>query len=359
MTNYLKTTAVKSVEKTKPNKSKSAGNVPYSSDDYVIASINGKNKLGLIIGKNKFLPEEGAESDTAETLKIEPSQVLCNLGKAPKRGITALGVKVNPYEFTIVDDFWGNIHFYITFKTKKGKEDRRLRYFKKCLTNVQATLEKHGCTNFLPITMRVFENTKKSVAKVKAGCYRYKPKGQDIMEINEVDFTDKDLTSYCLYHESAHGIWFRLVPNDIKLEWIDCFNQRLEVVHSNQKRMEQLCLELASHEDGFKHYMKNCCNDVYEFNTITEAFAYIKRIHKLSISQVQNYVESRGRNALTKFWPSYSDIVKPNADITEYAMTNHEEFFAEAFAHYFSGKTLPKDVKKLVKKTLKNLVNRH
>ena len=348
----------KKKDKTKKSKSKTQSKgVPYSSDDYIILDVNGKNKLGLVIGKNKFLPEDGAEDDSAETLSFEPEQVQCNLGKNPKRGSTAFGVKVNPYEFTLTHDFWGNVHFYVTFNNSK-KEDRRLRYFKKVLDKGQKILEENKCGGFVPVTIRVYENMKKSAAKIEAGCYRFKPKGQDILEITEIDFTDTDLTLYCLIHESAHGIWFRQVPSDVKLEWIDCFNQRLEVVHNGQSRMEQLCESLAAHEDGFNHFMKNECEED-EVKTIKEAFSYIRRIHKLSMKQVQDYVQSRGKKALAKFWPSYSDIVQPHADVTEYAMTNHEEFFAEATAHYLLGKKLPKDVKKLVKHTLKNLIREY
>jgi hypothetical protein len=122
--------------------------------------------------------------------------------------------------------------------------------------------------------------------------------------------------------------------------------------------MDQLCESLAAHEDGFSHFMKTEC-DEEEAKTIKEAFSYVKRIHKLSMKQVQDYVHSRGKKSLTKFWPSYSDIVQPHADITEYAMTNHEEFFAESVAHYMTGKKLPKDVKKLVKHTFKNLIKEY
>jgi hypothetical protein len=219
-------------------------------------------------------------------------------------------------------------------------------------------LQENKCDGFAPLVMRVYENTKSTAAKIEAGCYRFKPKGQDVLEITEIDFTDKDLTKYCLFHEAAHGVWFRQVPNDIRLEWIDCFNQRLEVVHNGQTSMERLRENLAAHEDGFSHFMKNEC-DEEEVKTIKEAFSYVKRIHKLSMKQVQDYVHSRGKKSLAKFWPSYSDIVKPDADITEYAMTNHEEFFAESVAHYLTGKKLPKDVKKLVKHTFKNLIKEY
>lgn len=37
-------------------------------------------------------------------------------------------------------------------------------------------------------------------------------------------------------------------------------------------------------------------------------------------------------------------------------MESYEEFFAESFAYYMTGRKLPKDVKKLLKSTIKALV---
>lgn len=40
----------------------------------------------------------------------------------------------------------------------------------------------------------------------------------------------------------------------------------------------------------------------------------------------------------------------------EYSMESVEEFFAESFAYYMTKKSLPKDIKKEMQHTLKNLI---
>lgn len=319
--------------------------IPYSSDDYLIVKQGSKHEFGTAIGKNKLLLEKGVESDdTSKTIDFEDSDVVGNFGPEVVPGTSAFGITMNPYEFSIEDKKWGTIHFY-----RKIKDDREMKYFKAMLKKVYDQLAKINATGFLPITTKVLPQKGK-----KAGWYNFNFKNGDSMGLLPVDFRDQEYNLYVLMHEAAHGIWFRQVPKDVQVKWIDVYEDRIKVHSADKKKLKRLATEAAGCAEGIGSYIKNECEGE-DVDIMKECLAYVKRVHKLTSKQLEMYIEQNGTKSILKFWPKATDIGKPVPDVSEYATESYEEFFAETFAYYMTGKKLPKDVKKLLKSTIKAL----
>lgn len=344
-----KTRELSSLKGKKPKESKKTC-IGYSSEDYLVVIQGTKKSFGIAVGRNRLLLEKGVEDDeTSETIDFEDSEVVANLGQTVAPGTSVFGFTVNTYEFTIVDKHWGKIHFY-----RKMKDDRELKYFKRMLKEVYDKLEELKATGFLPLNcIKVYQKKGK-----KVGCYRFNFKNGDSMDLMPEDFKDKKYNQYLLFHESAHGIWFRQVPKDIQVKWIDIYNDRINVFNGDKKKIRALAKEASVCEEGIQWYIKNECEGE-DADLVRECLSYVKRVHKLNVKQLELYLEANGSDSIFKFWPKVADIGKPIPDISDYSMESYEEFFAEAFAYYMTGKKIPKDVKKLLKYTLKNLAKHY
>jgi hypothetical protein len=66
-----------------------------------------------------------------------------------------------------------------------------------------------------------------------------------------------------------------------------------------------------------------------------------------------NILLNQNSKALSAIWPTSAAISHSDSLISEYAKTSVQELFAEAFAYHFTGKELPKTIKKLLEKTVK------
>ncbi len=322
--------------------------IPYKSDDYLIIKIGAKYELGTSIGRNKLLLEKGVENDeTSKTVPFEDSEVCANFGQSVPVGQTVFGIKLNPYEFTLSNKNWGDIHFY---RKLDGKHDTK--GFDRMLTTCWAKLHEIKATGFAPLTMKIFAPKGK-----KVGMYKRAKKG-DELHLMPPDFKDREFCAYLLMHEAAHGVWFTQVPQDIQVLWIDSYHSRIKIHKADKKKLKRLAKDAANCAEGIGSFIKNEC-DGEDVEIMKECVAYVKRVHKITQRQLELYIQQNGTDSILKFWPKSTDIGKPVPDITEYAMESYEEFFAEAFAFYMTGKKLPKDVKKLLKKTFKNLTKNY
>lgn len=333
-------------KKSKAVDKKKLSKIQYNSDDYLIVKEGAKYQFGTALGQNKLLLEKGVENDeTAKTIDFEPEDVVANMGATIIPGTSAFGITMTPYEFSMEDKKWGTIHFY-----RKITDDREMKYFKAMLTKIHEKLAEIKATGFMPLTLKILPQKGK-----KAGWYNYNTKNGDTLALLPIDFRDKEYNDYVLFHEAAHGIWFRQIPRDIQVKWIDIYEERINVHSADKKKLQRLAKEAAGCAEGIGSFIKNECEGE-DIDIMKECIAYVKRVHKITQKQLELYIEQNGTKSILKFWPTSTDIGKPLPDVSEYAMESYEELFAESFAFYMTGRKLPKDVKKLLKSTIKALV---
>jgi len=336
----------KLTKKAKTSLANQGPSIKYSKDDYVIIKANGKYKLGTAFAKGRLLLEEGVEDDdTSITLDFEENDVVACLGKNPPVGKDAFGCKLEFYDQTFTDKHWGPIHFF-----RKIEDEREMKYLKQVLNKAYSVLSEHKASRFLPLT-----RTDLRMAKGKyAGMYSFNYKRGDKMTLRPVDMKDRKYMLYVIIHEAGHGVWYRCVPSDVKVIWTDLFHKRVRLHTSTEKQLKAMAKALVSYDD-FKSYAKDEC-DEDDKKVLKEAFAYVKRVHKLNEKQLEALVKTKGGKAILDYWPKSADVGLVSPDVTEYSMESVEEFFAESFAYFLTKKSLPKDITKEMEHTLKNLI---
>ena len=320
--------------------------IKFNKDDYLIVNVNGKYKLGTAFAKGRLLLEEGVEDDdTSQTIDFAPGDIVACLGKNPPIGKDAFGCKLEFYEQTFTDKNWGPVHFF-----RKIEDEREMKYLKQVLTKAHKVLEGHKATNFLPLNRIDLR-----VAKGKyAGTYHFNYKKGDKMTLRPVDMKDRDYMMYVVIHEAGHGVWYRSVPQDIRVKWTGLFHKRVRLHATTEKQLKSMAQALVGYE-SFKSYAKDEC-DEDDKKVLKEAFAYVKRVHKLNEKQLEALVQTKGGKAILEFWPKSADVGLVSPDVTEYSMESVEEFFAESFAYFMTKKSLPKDIQKAMQYTLKHLI---
>lgn len=334
------------VKAKKPGTEVAENEIRYGKDEYLIIRVNNKHKLGMVIMKGRLLLEDGVEEDdTSETIDFNPEDVVACLGKNPPTGLSAFGCNLEFYEQTFTDKNWGPVHFF-----RKIQKEREMKHLKQVLDKAFKKLSEHKATGFLPLN-RIDLRIKKGKY---AGSYHYNPKKGDKMTLRPEDLIDRTYLLYVVLHEAGHGVWYRTVPYDIRVKWTELFQKRVSKREPTEKQLRDMAKALVQYE-SFKSFAKDECDDE-DKKVLKEAFAYVKRVHKLTEAQLESLVQSKGGKAILDYWPKTADIGVVSPDITEYAMEKVEEFFAEAFAYFMTGKQLPKDVTKAMQYTLKNLV---
>lgn len=331
--------------------------IPYNKDSYVILDIDEKATLGYAFTKGKAMLEKGIEDEeTVKTVKFEDSQVLACLGNSPKPGTSAFGITIHPYEKTMKVKGWGQIHLYLKMK------NRELRYLKECIENVMKVLKKHKATDFLPLAAtKVYVPAKKEFAYSARNPTKNNPDAPtDTFSLMPETFKEKEYLTSILYKGCAVGIWKHQVPEDIKARWVAMFSKRTEVHTVDQATLDSMHDNLVSYlEENPGAWVKDFKSNVLEPEDaviLDSIFSKIKRIHYLSDKEILNVLKQRGVKKFSTYWPDSTDFSEQVADINEDSAKSVEALFINAFVYHVDGRSLPKDVSKLIVKTLKNLV---
>ena len=342
----------------KAEKAVSANVVPYGKDNYVILDINGKKKLAIAFTKGKALLEDGIENeDTAETVSFEAGQVLACLGPNPEPGSSVMGVSINPYEGSLKVKGFGKINYY-----RKMKK-RELRYLKEVIEDCHAVLKKNKATDFLPLaSMQVFTKFGKSEIgyKSKAATKNNPDAPTDTFIIMPETLTEKTYLANLIYLLCSKAIWKHQIPDDIKARWVTLFSKRTEIHTVDQNLLDTMFTNLTDFlEEHPNAQVKDFANEYLEDEDkaiLTNIFDTVKRIHKLKTDELITVYRQKGKKSMVKFWPTSADFSEQIADIDEDSAKSVDNFFVSAFTYHLSGKSIPKDVAKLIQRTLKNMI---
>lgn len=312
----------------------------YKKNDYLIMRSGTKLILTLAVSDSYYQTEQQISGkDDGPSKKIDPELIVANLGSKPQIG-KAYGIHVEPIRTQVTSKFWGPIQIYRKMDQKEKKS------LKKALKESERLIRYSGVESVFPLASLEIRNK----AGKWAGMYRYSSKGQDTIKIGPETLVDHKYNTYVLMHETGHGVWFRKVSPMIKTQWINLYTKRMTILHYPEKRLKALARDIVEYENGVRDYMKEIADDDTKI-IIKEALSYMKRVYRLMPEDIDLLMESNRKN-LYDYWPVVSDISTPLLDVSSYAGVSVREFFAESFAYYTTGKILPKDVTKLMKRTL-------
>jgi hypothetical protein len=316
--------------------------IPYSNKDILIATINGKKNAVIVINsdkglvslvnKNRFIAKDSAR------FNIEQSNVIANLGKAPKLG-SVYGTPVEPVLAHDNSELFGNIFYYVSLDEKT-----RSKLIKK-LTNIGNNLKELDIFPSKKFDILI----KPSVGNI-AGWYKHFKKKEKIDELCLCLETYDHNLEYYIYHEIAHAVWYNNVSDEFKARWVKAYHDNISQNKVNDNKLTVMRQDLVK-AGSIASYRSDI--DEEDKEILKKILQYVKQNHRLAAKHI-NILIATG-DSLVDIWPEYSiEIPMQNVLVTDYSNKSVEELFAESFAFYFvEGEVeLPKKLKKLMKATI-------
>lgn len=315
-------------------------------DDYVIVEHQGKNFLALAFNpeRNRAVIDSSLKSDESITVEYDEKTLLAVLGKKPRLGQTAFGVKIQPFVGSTESEH-GDIHYFRELSELEHKAfNSALKRCAKRLREARLDVLPVGHFNILPKKGKY------------AGMYHYRKKGEvitDHIDLHPESFEDRKYNEYLLMHEYGHAVWYRLMSSSQKAKWISLYHKRLDIANIARERLDSMLQELLHFSGTLKDFVKEMPED--ERPIFREVMNHYKRYHKLD-SYALEIIHVENTEQFAKLWPKRTTIIENvTEDPSAYAMTKVEELWAECFAYHTTGKLLSKDTRKLMEQTLKGL----
>ena len=334
-------------DKVKKERKPSVEVMPVPKDSYVIVEYQGRNFLALAFNpeRNRAILDNSLASDEPITMEYDERTLLAALGTKPRVGTTAFGVKIQPFIGQSETE-------YGLFNYHRELSDLEKKALRSALKRTYATMSENNLESIFPIgKFNVFPKKGKY-----AGMYHYRRKGDEVndaIDLHPVTFEDRKYNEYLLLHEYGHAVWYRLMDSAIKAKWIALYHSRLELANVKKEQLDGMLKDLLHFTGTLKEFLKELPDE--ERLVFREVLSYIKRYHKLDNYALEIlHVENTERFA--SLWPKRATIIESvKEDPSAYAMTKPEEMFAESFAFHLTGRTLSKDIRVLIKRTLKSL----
>lgn len=317
--------------------------LPVDKDDFIVVRVGKKNKLCFAHSpkRNTAYIEDTMNLDEPVTVEYDADTLIANLGKDPAPG-KAYGVDIQPHYGDFQSDI-GNVHLY-----RKLDDDE-----KKALTvsikKIVKKVEEQGLAKVFPIKRVEILNQKGRWA----GEYKISNKTgevEDVIRLFPKILSDQIYNQYIWAHELGHAVWFRYVPDRLRSEWLEMYNESTKVSKAKKSQMEDLCTALVSSQQSVREFQRDIEEE--ELAMFKEALSYLKKIHKMSPEDV-NILLNQNSKVLVAIWPTTASISNNESLCGDYAKVSVHELFAEAYAFYTTGKQVPKSIQKLLEKTLK------
>lgn len=332
----------------KKKKKKVDGSVmPVEKDSYIIVRYQGKNRLALAHNpeRNRAYIDASLATDEPISITYDSDTLLAALGRNPKPGSAAFGVKINPFVSSEQTEH-GEFNYF------RELNDLEKKAFASALKRTKATMNELGVGSVLPV-----QRFDIMPAKGKyAGMYMFRRKGDDVNDsitLMPMSFEDRKYNQYVLLHEYGHAVWCRLMSKALQARWIALFHGRLELTNIAKDRLESMLDELLAFQGNLKEFYKELPDD--DRPIFNEVLGHYKRYHKMD-SRSLDVLHIENTEKFASMWPKRTTIVENiKEDPSAYAMTKPEEFWAEAFAFTATGRNMSKDITKLMERTLKML----
>lgn len=290
-------------------------------------------------GTYKGVLEKEKEKDekSPPVIKFEKEDVMAVLGKRPKVG-SVYGLKIEPLVRREHLRFWGDSRIYNWF------DDDQFKMLKAGLDNAYKKLKQLGVAGYFKVELEIRQPQGKY-----AGMYKHRPKAEVDIMILKPELAMEDL-EYVTFHEYAHGIWYRMLTPKIRLLWVKLYHKYIHLQEVKEKELQEILGEVES-AGSVRGFMREA-EDVTK-GQLKEVLKHILNVHGLNVSHLEMLLENE--ESIAEYWPSIIEMSEKETCITEYARKSPEEFFAEAIAHKFSGRILPRKVEELYEKTMSRL----
>ena len=311
--------------------------IAFELGDYILINVEDKKYLCSVSAKSdgicKAIYDKPLPYDEVD-FNFERADVIANFGQKPWKA----GHEVFYKEMNL--DF-GKVAFFTKISSATRDE------VKAALIKGYNELKKRFLVSFFPVNIEIRPEKGKAL-----GHYTVDKKTDIDTMCLRIHDQQNFLESF--FHEAGHGIWHRLVTSrTIKTKWIETYQEFVQVQHLGTKQLRSMYKDLNSLRSPIAEY-KATLEDEEQISIFKEILSYIKKYHRLSVSDLDSIIEGGNFGLLEKIWPNdYLSITKlKDSGITDYSLKSVEEFFCEAVAFYLSGRDMPKALRKLTEKTL-------
>ena len=291
------------------------------------------------VGSYKGVLEKEKDKDekSPPVIKFEKEDIMAVLGSRPKVG-SVYGLKIEP--LVRRDHFrgWGDARIYNWF------DDDAFDLLKKGLDDTYRQLKKLGVFGYFKVELEVRQPQGKY-----AGMYKHRPKAETDILIIKPELNMEGL-EYLMHHEYAHGIWYRMMTPKMRLSWVRLYHKYISLQEIKEQELKDILEEIESN-GSIRAYLREAEDQTKA--QVKEVLKHIKNVHSLDTNHLEMTLEND--ESIAEYWPTNIEMSETETCITEYARKSPEEFFAEAIAHKFTGRTLPKKVEDLYEKTMAKL----
>lgn len=332
------------------NSEPTSSSVPsLNKKDFAVVELEGKNllvKVAATEGKSyigstqRMSRRSDGTYETRKKITFRRKDVLVNLGPSPKNG-KVYGVTVEPLRERVETNTCGEI---LVFAKLDSKELSRV---KTALVKSYKFLDKKGLLKVQPALEIRPPSGKYS------GTYQVFPKATSDLLVLYPNFEtmDDDYLRYAILHEYGHALWFRCLSDRSIASWIQLYAKHTALNACDEDDLSSMLEEIVS-AGSIKDFLRSADDEETKLQ-VKAILRHIKNLHSITQKHLDKLL--RLNEDISSYWPSFVEFSEKNFIISEYAATEVEEFFAEAFSFALTGKKLPKDVKKLLDKSLNRL----
>ena len=315
--------------------------------DYVIFHNEAIDKKHNLLGKVeklnpllvKMQPDVFGNQSTAE---ISRKEILCSVGTKPTSG-HVYGVDLsNIYRTSVPLDKFGILHYYC------APEKSVRKAIKSAFAIAAKQLEKQKLYT-------VFDKqVNYSIRSMRnAGMFYDGDEEKGIPYRIELDPTRTVLEDlpHCILHEIGH-FYFNQLDDDWQFKWVNLYANYVKVERFTSKDMKALRDNFVHSGLSFVEFRKELDEPEQSYFKLVQR--HLQKCFKINPKQLQGLYEENPEVVLSKF-PTSSLKVDYETLVSEYATKNYNELFAESFAFYLEGKSLPKVISKLIVNTIRVL----
>lgn len=315
--------------------------------DYVIFHNEAIDKKHNLLGKVeklnpllvKMQPDVFGNQSTAE---ISRKEILCSVGTKPTSG-HVYGVDLsNIYRTSVPLDKFGILHYYC------APEKSVRKAIKSAFAIAAKQLEKQKLYT-------VFDKqVNYSIRSMRnAGMFYDGDEEKGIPYRIELDPTRTVLEDlpHCILHEIGH-FYFNQLDDDWQFKWVNLYANYVKVERFTSKDMKALRDNFVHSGLSFVEFRKELDEPEQSYFKLVQR--HLQKCFKINPKQLQGLYEENPEVVLSKF-PTSSLKVDYETLVSEYATKNYHELFAESFAFYLEGKSLPKVISKLIVNTIRVL----
>jgi hypothetical protein len=322
---------------------------------YVIAKLQDREGPRLVFGKVTSssrgilsgIQEKNAHIDKLKVpFEVPIKDVVLDLGENPHPGSVYGFDTTNRFTKRKSHEFFGPVSFFYDVKKEVAKK------LFDAFDRAQKIIEKAGL--YFPANIAVWQIMPPESKGKWAGFYKHSNKPDDNphrFAIKPESLPESEWV-YVILHEFAHYLHATaLTGPKLNATWVRLFNTSIKLQTIKKEASVQLLDAMLSGEERPSDFKSGLDED--QRNAYNWLIRTIKQDHALSIRELDILFEADERDALRDLWPQrtiHQKDLKPV--VSEYSCVSYKELIAESFAFYWTKRTLPESVKRLVEKSL-------